>query len=191
MKRSVVAYCTEVMEVIKTSLPTVRTVNIWTDGPSSQYKNKFIFSFIPKLVDKYSLAVSWNYFATSHGKGPHVALGGNVKRMAHRQVLSRCTVINDAQSFANAVKMANTNILVSTMSEETIAARCADLGVEDLWKSAPAIPGTINMHCIVPIGDTIHCRFFTSSNTAKIVHMAKLTPVSADVPLVVAEKSKR
>jgi len=90
-KRAIAAYCSEVVELVKNDwrLSIINAVNIWTDGPSSQFKNKFIFSLLPKLSVTYSLHVGWNYFTTSHGKDPVDALGGNVKRIAHRQVLSR------------------------------------------------------------------------------------------------------
>ena len=52
-------------------------INIWADGPVSQSKNKFIFSFIghnlPQLLPYYHII--WNYSATYHGKGAR----GNIK----------------------------------------------------------------------------------------------------------------
>jgi len=86
--------------------------------PSSQFKNKFIFSFISKLQDRYSVSLTWQFFATSHGKGPNDALGGTVKRMAHRQALSRHLIIADANSFAKAVNMSTDVISVTVMSQE-------------------------------------------------------------------------
>jgi len=135
-KRAIAAYCSVVRELIKkdSKLSTVKAVNIWTDGPSSQFKNKYIFNLLPKLSSTYGLHVCWNYFATSHGKGPVDALGGNVKRLAHRQVLSRQTVIVDAVSFGDAVRRANSNILIFCMPEEEIATRCRSLCVDECGK---------------------------------------------------------
>jgi len=117
-KKAVAAFTSNLMDMICSVLPAVTAVNIWTDGPSSQFKNKFIFSFISKLQDHYSISLSWHFFATSHGKGPNDALGGNVKRMAHRQTMSRRLVITDASSFAKAVNLSTDVITVTVMSQE-------------------------------------------------------------------------
>jgi len=109
-KRAVTAYTASALETIKQHFPTVRNVAFWTDGPTSQLKNKFIFILTAKLANVYELKISWNYFATSHGKGPNDALGGNAKRIAHQKVLSRQMVTHDALSFANAVNSAKSKI---------------------------------------------------------------------------------
>ena len=41
-KRAVTAFLAIILNKLKNDMPNVKTVNIWTDGPSSQYKNKFI-----------------------------------------------------------------------------------------------------------------------------------------------------
>ena len=48
-KHSVAAYTAKILEFIKLYLPTVDTVQIWTDGPSSQYKRKFLLILSIKL----------------------------------------------------------------------------------------------------------------------------------------------
>ena len=60
-KDTVVAY----IDYLLDSLPTtVNTVSIWSDGPSSQFKNKYIAAIIDKLQDKHQITITWNYFAT-------------------------------------------------------------------------------------------------------------------------------
>ena len=49
-KRAVTAYTASVLETIKQDFPTVRNVAVWTDGPSSQFKNKFIVILTAKLA---------------------------------------------------------------------------------------------------------------------------------------------
>ena len=60
----------------------------------------------------------WNFTATSHGKGPHDALGGG------------------------------TNIGVLLMSPDDIFKECNDLGVDEVWKNLPVFKGTINTHLV-------------------------------------------
>ena len=54
---------------------------IWSDGPASQFKNRYIAEILPVLCKRYDLVnIQWNFFATSHGKGPVDGIGGAVKR---------------------------------------------------------------------------------------------------------------
>ena len=169
-KKAVAAFTCTVMEMIRTVLPSATTVNIWTDGPSSQFKNKFIFSFISKLQDRYSVSLAWHFFATSHGKGPNDALGGNVKRMAHRQALSRHLVIADANSFAKAVNMSTDVISVTVMSQEDIYTMVSDLKLEELWNSIPPMPGIFNTHWVQVISGKVHCKLYSDSQEVRKVH---------------------
>jgi len=182
-KRAVTAYTASVLETIKQDFPTVKNVAFWTDGPSSQFKNKFIFILSAKLANVYELQISWNYFATSHGKGPNDALGGNAKRIAHQKILSRQMVINDALSFAKAVKSAKSKIDVKVMSQADIEAKCIKLRVDELWEQLSAVPGTSNTHCVTARnGDnTINIKFYSSStwlSTHNFRHKAELISTS-------------
>ena len=93
-KKAVIAYTSILLEEVRLKFPDMRNVNIWTDGPSSQFKNKYVFAMLYSLQEKYEVTLSWNFFATSHGKGPCDALGGNIKRVVHQKVLAgsvQCT----------------------------------------------------------------------------------------------------
>jgi hypothetical protein len=55
-------------------------------GPSSQFKNRFLVAAISSLQEKHKINIIWNYFATSHGKGPVDGIGGSVKRQVWMDV---------------------------------------------------------------------------------------------------------
>jgi hypothetical protein len=58
-------------------------LDIWFDGPASQFKNCYIAEFLQHLCGNMFHrvdAIDWHFFATSHGKGPCDAVGGSVKR---------------------------------------------------------------------------------------------------------------
>ena len=106
-KNTVVAYSYTVLKYCKELFSeVVKNITIWADGPKSQFKNKFICSYIgnnlPKLLPNYN--ITWNYSATSHEKGPVDGLGGTVKRMATRKIISPKAIIKDAKSFVEAVQ---------------------------------------------------------------------------------------
>ena len=147
-KRAVAAFTFEALNLIKEQMSTVKEVAVWTDGPSSQYKNKYIFNLLPKLSSKFDMRVSWNYFSTSHGKGPNDALGGNVKAIIHRLVVTRKACVTSAATFSAALEATSSNIRVIHISDEGISRRCADLGVsDDFWERCISFPGTINTLC--------------------------------------------
>ena len=57
----------------------------------------YIGNNLPNLLPNYN--VTWNYSATSHGKGTVDGLGGTVKRMTTRKIYSPKAIIKDAKSF--------------------------------------------------------------------------------------------
>ena len=136
-------------------------MGIWTDGPSSRFKNKFMFVCLWKLQQKFNkMNLRWNFTATSHGKGPNDALGGTVKRMVHRRVMSRQNIVSNADTLVKALKEAGTNIGVLLMSPDDIVKECDDLGVDDVWKNLPVFKGTINTHLVEVTNDGITRRWY-------------------------------
>lgn len=79
----------EVLKVLKHELPDVKKVHYFSDGASSQYKNKKNFVKLCYHKKDFSLAAEWNFFATSHGKSACDGVGGTVKRLAARASLQR------------------------------------------------------------------------------------------------------
>lgn len=83
----------------ETISPDLKTVNYWTDGPSSQYRNYKIFSVVFEHQIIFHCDAVWNYFEVGHGKGPCDGVGGSLKRNADRSVKLHKAVIQDAQDF--------------------------------------------------------------------------------------------
>lgn len=57
-------------------------IHYWTDGPTSQYRNKVIFHAVANHASTFGAAATRNYWEAGHGKGPCDRLGGTVIRMA-------------------------------------------------------------------------------------------------------------
>ena len=91
-----------ISELINSS---VKVLQLWSDGPSSQFKNHFIAAAIPWFEEKYSIKLCWNFFASSHGKGHVDGIGGTIKRIATQKVIHRKLSITDALiTFCQAVR---------------------------------------------------------------------------------------
>ena len=62
---------------------------ISSDGPASEFKNKFMVKLLHHLSLKFQRTFMWKYSATSHGKGIVDGIGGNVKRLVKQKMLSQ------------------------------------------------------------------------------------------------------
>ena len=90
-KTMVVPYTTYVLNYMKEHFgDNVHNIEIWTDELSSQFKYKYIFTFIgitlPQLI---AWKVFWNYSATSHDKDAVDAFDGTIRRVATQAVATR------------------------------------------------------------------------------------------------------
>ena len=129
----------------------IKEIDFWTDRPSSQYKNKYVFAFIGiKLPEIFSsLRICWNYSATSHGKGAVDRGGGTIKRLATRAIITRKAIVNNAYSLLKAVQdKTKTNIAI--IDESKMEEILSDMKIPSLWEKVSAVPGTKHVHHIEP-----------------------------------------
>ena len=150
-KDTVIAYVSSVLQQLSQS---VKNVNIWSDGPASQFKNRYVAAAIQALQKKHCFDIKWNFFATSHGKGPVDGIGGSVKRQVWSAVKSRRHRVTDAASFLLAAK--STNVDVQHMTEDMIAKINKTLNTEELFAGAENINGIASFHKIVVKDGKIH-----------------------------------
>lgn len=106
----------------------------------------------------------WNYLATSHGKGPNDALGGNVKAMALRRILTRQNLVKDALSFIEAVEDSRTTIKMMHVSKKEIKVQCDKLNLPNIWQGLSAVTGTFNTHYVSPTANGIVRKLYTDAN---------------------------
>ena len=66
-KESIVPFIDTLLDGLPQS---IHHIDLWSDGPSGQFKNRFIAGLIPWFQKRKNMHIKWNYFATSHGKGP-------------------------------------------------------------------------------------------------------------------------
>lgn len=119
---------------------------MWSDGPASQFKNKYVVECIKQLEKKHNLHLIWNYFATSHGKGPVDGIGGALKRLVRGKVMKRKAIVLNAEQFASAAKDSKVKVVV--VPTEEIDERARLLQLEECFLKAPAVPGVSKCHVI-------------------------------------------
>lgn len=81
------AHLMPVLQHVKNEHPQVRSLDVWSDGPTTQYRNKQNLWLLMHIAPQYFSDVTWNMFEAGHGKGPADAVGGVVKRFADSKVL--------------------------------------------------------------------------------------------------------
>lgn len=97
-------------------------VRFWSDGPSSQFKNKYMAHYIKLLREKHNLkSLEWNFSVTSHGKGAIDGVGGSLKRSVWRQVKARKSDVRNAEEFVKVIKDINSGVNVILVPESVIS----------------------------------------------------------------------
>ena len=62
---------------------------IYTDGPSSEFKNRYIVKLVSMLSKKFQFKVSWKNFPTSHRKGVVDGIGGSANSQVRKRVMNQ------------------------------------------------------------------------------------------------------
>ena len=110
-----------VLRCIRQRHPAVQHLHFWSDGPVTQYKNKYNLFLASKLLFEHGFrGSSWNYFEAGHGKGPADAVGGVVKRAADRAV-DHGTDIVSASNLYDVLKQ-KTSVELFLVSEDEVTA---------------------------------------------------------------------
>lgn len=75
------AHLQPVLEWIREKFPTADSIHFYSDGPTTQYRQKKNFYYFSKVTKELGFPYSiWNFFEASHGKGAADGVGGALKR---------------------------------------------------------------------------------------------------------------
>ena len=141
----------------------IKKVHVFSDGPSSQFKDKYTAHFLHQL----SVQIEWHYFATSHGKGVVNGIGGTVKRIVWNAVSTRQVhSVQDAKTFAEAAKSISKAINVTYLSQEQIDKTAHSLCLKKCFTSAPLLKGISQCHSLQPLENgLVRCRSYSIQST--------------------------
>ena len=65
-----VSKCLEqILTRLQTLVPLLEELVVFSDGSASQFKQRYLFRNLSYLAKKFGIVLSWQFFATSHGKG--------------------------------------------------------------------------------------------------------------------------
>lgn len=90
------AHLKPVIEKIHSFTPSLKSLHILSDGPSTQYRNKTMFFMTVNYLSKISNAesITWHFTETGHGKGAPDGVGGCLKRICDNFVANGGDITN-------------------------------------------------------------------------------------------------
>lgn len=109
---------------MKENVPGLNKIIYFSDGASAQYKKKKNFLNICLHEEDFGVSAEWNFFVTSHGKGPCDGIEEALKRLATRASLEpnlREPIINTLHKlFPGQKRIETLKILQSNFSRTMI-----------------------------------------------------------------------
>ncbi|KAK0169394.1 hypothetical protein PV328_012113 [Microctonus aethiopoides] len=136
---------------LKEKIPNISKIIYFSDGAVAQYKNRYNLVNLLHHEEDFQIKAEWNFFATSHGKGPSDGLGGTIKRLASRANLQLPTE-QQIQTPEELCKWAQNHVQGITchfVSNEQI--RQSEKKLNKRFKNAVPIQGIRSCHAAVPI----------------------------------------
>lgn len=155
---------------IKENVPSVKKVIYFTDGSSSQYKNKKNFMNLCLHEKDFDLEAEWNFFATAHGKNACDGVGGTTKREVTKKSLQSTTnnqILNAKDMFSFCAENLK-GITYFYVETEEIEKNETELEVR--FKECLKIPGTRSFHRFVPVADN-RVKCFKTSKSIQFTEM--------------------
>jgi hypothetical protein len=161
-------YCVNVclnniISKLKEYLPDLEEIMFFSDGVASQFKQRYLFQNITRMMAEHDLKLSWNFFATSHGKGVVDAIGGIVKRMVWQEIMTK-KQCRSATDFVRIAKTKTNTIILDEISQTDIDA--AKLKLQQLFATTKSVKDTQKLHNVVAIRpDVIECRMYGDASS--------------------------
>ncbi|CAM4825614.1 unnamed protein product [Rotaria magnacalcarata] len=116
-------------------------------------------------ADKFKISLSWNFFASNHGKD---GIGGSVKRMIYQDVMSgkRCT---NAADFTRLIQERDTPIIIEELLTTDIEDAAENL--KFLFENVKAVPNIQKLHSITVLKtNEIECKVYSNSTEKTVIH---------------------
>ena len=135
---------------------------LYSDGPSSEFKNRFVQKIITDLKKELNVDIFWKYFATSHGKGVVDGIGGNAKACVRARLLSKDgkVVVQSALDFVKVAKESLKNVKVFEVTENEIALN------QDIFNECEDVRGIRMVHSIEYVDGVM--RFYPNEMDRKL-----------------------
>lgn len=137
------AHLTPIFQYLKTHNSKIDTIHFFSDGPTSQYRNKKNFYFLSQIQSYGFRHATWSFFEAAHGKGAADGIGGAVKRSLDSKV-AHGEDIPDAKTAFKVLSRMNTAIKMFYIPPENVTSLLKET-VENLLP----VPNTLKVHQVI------------------------------------------
>ncbi len=124
----------------------IEVMDVFSDGTSTQFKQKYLFSNLAKWESTFGIKVNWHFFATSHGKGIIDGIGGTVKRSVWRAVRSGNAEASSPYQFYEVAVLRNKNVRFHYISADKVKEESERM--RPYWDSVLGVTGTRQVHSV-------------------------------------------
>ncbi len=140
------SYLSPVLDYVSQNYPDVSKVHIFSDGPTTQYRNKTNFYlFSRELYIRGFDGGSWNFSEAGHGKGAADGVGASLKRTGDR-LQSQGKDVPNAKALYTALQNSGTSVKLFFISDTDLQEQTAHL---NLPGNLIPIPGTMRIHQLI------------------------------------------
>ena len=140
-----------------------------SDGPASQFKQRYLIHSLTRMLYEYELILPWHYFATSHGKGVVDGIGGNIKHLVWQQILTKKDKCDNAADFVNIAKAKTTAIIIDEITQQDIDKSTTQLQI--FFSNTSSVKNIQKLHTIKVLQqDIIEYRLYDYSREKWTVH---------------------
>lgn len=120
-KAEVFLFLTKIVKYLKESHGRFEKIFLFSDGSSSQFKNKFIIDSLTNFIAEFECdTIEWNYFASSHGKGAVDGVGAVLKRKVWQMTKTKKLLLHNAFDFYECAKNHVSGIRIMYVEEGEI-----------------------------------------------------------------------
>jgi hypothetical protein len=136
------AHLKPVLLHLQATNPDVTTLHFFSDGPTTQYRNKVNFYLFSTILHAMGFeSATWNFFESGHGKGAPDAIGGALKRRAD-SIVNIGHDVPDAQTLYHILGQQESLIKLWLIKESDI------ISMDTCHSNVPlkAITGTMKLH---------------------------------------------
>lgn len=134
-----------ILKEIKEKYATVEYAYVYSDGPTTQYRQKANFYLLSTEIYELGYkAANWNFHEAGHGKGIPDGIGGVLKREADRCVRHGADIMN-AMAFVKTLQETNISINLYIVQQDEINEIDRKIKLQEL----KSVPGTMKLHQVI------------------------------------------
>jgi hypothetical protein len=166
--------------VLKENVPNISKLCYFSDDASAQYQNKNNFINLCLHNTDFGVNAEWHFFATSHGKGPCVCVGGTIKCLAACSSLQQHQILTPIQLYTWAKEHLSSVCVQHVCNNEVeqtrhhLKFRCDNTRV---------VVRTCQYHAFIPISDTmLFAKKYSKAQDGCVVAVAECRSQSQTIP---------